>query len=258
LETLRRPLIAGNWKMHKSLAEARALAKGIVAALGNTQGPEVVICPPFTALAAVKGELAGSAVQLGGQNMSAQLQGAYTGEVSAPMLVDAGATYVIIGHSERRHLFGETDLSVRMKLETALDNGLTPIACVGETLEEREGALTDNVVVIQVMRALHGLSPAQIARIVFAYEPVWAIGTGKTCEAAEANRVCGIIRTTVEQQSNAEVAQGMRVLYGGSVKPDTIREQMALPHVDGALVGGASLDVASFAAIVQYQAPVAG
>jgi triosephosphate isomerase len=258
MELLRRPLIAGNWKMHKTVSEARALAKGIVQAVGSNPGPEVVICPAFTALWAVGTELTGSSVKMGGQNMSPYAQGAYTGEIAAPMLIDVGATYVIIGHSERRQLFGETDHSVRLKLEAALLSNLTPIVCVGETLEEREGALTDNVIIVQMMRALHGLSPEQISRIVFAYEPVWAIGTGKTCAASEANRVCGIIRETVERQSNVNVAQGARVLYGGSVKAETIKDQMALPHIDGALVGGASLEVASFAAIVNFQAPVTG
>lgn len=252
MSTQRRPLMAGNWKMHKTLAEARALAQGLRDAVDGA-GCDVVLCPPFTALATVGEVLKGSSLQLGGQTMSWHDKGAFTGEISPPMLLDVGATHVILGHSERRQLFGETDHMVRQKVEAALTHGLTPIICVGETLEEREGQLTDNVVIVQAMRALHGLASAQIARVVFAYEPVWAIGTGKTCDADEANRVCGLIRDTVARQAGDEAAHGVRVLYGGSVKPETIADQMTRPHVDGALVGGASLEIDSFARIVKFQ-----
>jgi triosephosphate isomerase len=252
--TTRRPVIAGNWKMHKTIGEARALASALAEQLGGRgdAGPEVVLCPPFTALAAVKEVLAGTGLALGAQTMDWHEKGAFTGEIAPGMLVDLGVTHVVLGHSERRQLFGETDEGVCRKVEAALQHGLVPIVCVGETLEEREGGLTDNVVIVQVQRALHGRTPTQVAGVVFAYEPVWAIGTGKTCDAAEANRVCGVIRDTVGRMTDAETAAAVRIQYGGSVKPDTIAEQMAQPHIDGALVGGASLEAASFAAIVKF------
>ncbi|MEB3223864.1 MAG: triose-phosphate isomerase [Candidatus Sericytochromatia bacterium] len=250
----RRPVIAGNWKMHKTVGEARSLARGLAELVGGLgeAGPEVVLCPPFTALAAVKEAIAGTGLKLGAQTMDWHEKGAYTGEVAPAMLVDLGVTHVILGHSERRQLFGETDEGVCRKVEAALRHGLVPIICVGETLEEREGGLTDNVVIVQVQRALHGRTPAEVAQVVFAYEPVWAIGTGKTCESAEADRVCGVIRDTIGRLTDATTAEAVRIQYGGSVKPDTIAEQMAQPHIDGALVGGASLEAASFAAIVRF------
>jgi triosephosphate isomerase len=253
MSSTRRPLIAGNWKMHKTVGEARALAKGLRDKLGNDPGAEVVLCPPFTALAAVAEELQGSRLALGAQNMDWHEKGAFTGEVAPGMLTDVGCSHVIIGHSERRQLFGETDENVCQKSDVALAHGLTPIICVGETLEQREAALTDNVVIVQVQRALHGFDAAKVAKVVFAYEPVWAIGTGKTCESGEADRVCGLIRDTIARQAGQEVADGVRVLYGGSVKPETIAEQMSKTHIDGALVGGASLEVDSFAAIAGFQ-----
>lgn len=256
MDAKRRPLMAGNWKMHKNVAEARALARGLRERLGSQPGAEVVVCPPFTALLAVHEELKGSPIGLGGQTMSWHEKGAFTGEVAPPMLVDVGCTYVILGHSERRQLYGETDHAVRQKVEAALTHKLTPIVCVGETLEEREGMLTDNVVIVQAMRALHRLEPQQVEHLVFAYEPVWAIGTGKTCDADEADRVCGLIRDTVARQAGPDVAARVRVLYGGSVKPETIADQMARPNVDGALVGGASLEVDSFARIVEFEKAV--
>ena len=253
--TTRRPVIAGNWKMHKTVAEARALAKGLVDKLGGASGgPEVVLCPPFTALAAVAEVIEGSGLKLGAQNMSWHPKGAFTGEIAPGMLVDLGVTHVILGHSERRQLFGETDENVNRKVEAALATGLVPIVCVGETLEEREAALTDNVVIVQVQRALQGIEAPHVARLVFAYEPVWAIGTGKTCDSAEANRVCGLVRDTIGRMTDDATAQAVRVQYGGSVKPDSIAEQMAQSDIDGALVGGASLEVDSFAAIANYGA----
>ena len=250
----RRPVIAGNWKMHKTTGEARALAQALVDQLGTAgdAGPEVVLCPPFTALATVGEVLRGSSLRLGAQTMDWHDHGAFTGEISPGMLVDLGVTHVILGHSERRQLFGETDEGVARKLEAALAHGLVPIVCVGETLAEREGGLTDNVVIVQVQRALSGRTPEQVARVVFAYEPVWAIGTGKTCDAAEADRVCGVVRDTVGRMTDEATASAVRVQYGGSVKPDTIAEQMARPHIDGALVGGASLGAASFTAIARF------
>ncbi|MEB3329760.1 MAG: triose-phosphate isomerase [Candidatus Sericytochromatia bacterium] len=252
--TTRRPVIAGNWKMHKTVGEARALAADLAAQLRDlgASGPEVVLCPPFTALAAVQEVLTGTGLALGAQTMDWHEQGAFTGEVAPGMLVDLGVTHVVLGHSERRQLFGETDEGVRRKVEAALQHGLVPIVCVGETLEEREGGLTDNVVIVQVQRALHGRQPTEVARVIFAYEPVWAIGTGKTCDAVEANRVCGVVRDTIARLTDVATAEAVRIQYGGSVKPDTIAGQMAQPHIDGALVGGASLEAASFAAIVRF------
>jgi triosephosphate isomerase len=253
MSTPRRPLIAGNWKMHKTVAEARELARALRSRV-KAEGPEVVVCPPATAIFAVAEALEGSPIAWGGQNMDWHAKGAFTGEIAPGMLTDLGCTHVILGHSERRTLFGETDEAVCQKVEAAVANGLTPIICVGETLEQREAQLTDNTVIVQVQRALHGYTPEQVAKVVFAYEPVWAIGTGKTCEATEADRVCGLIRDTLARLADAATAEGVRILYGGSVKPETIAEQMAKPHVDGALVGGACLDADSFAAIVNYEA----
>jgi triosephosphate isomerase len=203
-------------------------------------------------LSVVSAAIAGSPVKLGAQNMNWHAKGAFTGEIAPSMLTDVGCTYVILGHSERRALFGETDEMVNRKVKAALENGLVPIICVGETLEEREAGLTDTVVIGQTQRALEGLDTGAFAGLVFAYEPVWAIGTGKTCDSPEANRVCGQIRQTVAKLADAAAADAVRVLYGGSVKPDTITEQMSQSDIDGALVGGASLEVDSFAAIVNF------
>lgn len=247
----RRPVIAGNWKMHKTVAEAKDLAAGLIAKLGGhgEHAAEVVLCPPFTALAAVGEAIKGTGLKLGAQNMSWQPKGAFTGEIAATMLLDLGVTHVILGHSERRQLFGETDENVNRKVEAAIANKLIPIICIGETLEEREAGLTDNVVIVQVQRALRNIAAAAVADVIFAYEPVWAIGTGKTCDSVEANRVCGLVRDTVGRMTDAATAQAVRVQYGGSVKPETIAEQMTQSDIDGALVGGASLEADSFAAI---------
>jgi triosephosphate isomerase len=198
----------------------------------------------------LKEELEGSQIHVGAQNCDFREEGAYTGEVSAAMLAEMGCSFVIIGHSERRQYFGETDGSVNKKAHAALSHGRTPIICVGEKAEEREVQLTDNVVIIQVQRAILNLDPSQASRICFAYEPVWAIGTGKACDAREANRVCSIIRETIERHMGVGPAEDVRILYGGSVKPETIADQMVQPHIDGALVGGASLDADSFSQIV--------
>jgi triosephosphate isomerase len=252
MSTTRQPVIAGNWKMHKNLDESLSFAEGLVSKLGDSVTPEVVICPTFTALSVVSAAIAGSPVKLGAQNMNWHAKGAFTGEIAPAMLTDVGCTYVILGHSERRALFGETDEMVNRKVASALENGLVPIICVGETLEEREAGLTDTVVIGQTQRALEGLDTSKFAGLVFAYEPVWAIGTGKTCDSPEANRVCGQIRQTVAKLAGEAAGDAVRVLYGGSVKPDTITEQMGQSDIDGALVGGASLEVDSFAAIVNF------
>jgi triosephosphate isomerase len=210
------------------------------------------LCPTFTGLADVKDVVAGSPVAVGAQNMSDHDSGAYTGEISPLMLHDVGATYVIIGHSERRQYYAETNASVNLKLKAALHHKVIPIVCVGEALDERESNLTDAVVRRQIGAALADLTAADLAPLVVAYEPIWAIGTGKNCEAVEANRVCGLIRATInELYHGTNVGDKVPVLYGGSVKPSTIEEQMQQPEIDGALVGGASLKAEEFLSIIK-------
>lgn len=248
---MRRPVIAGNWKMYKTPSEAVVLAEGIVKTLSPLDGPELVVCPPFTALAAVSQVIVGTRVGLGAQNLHWAKEGAYTGEVSADMLLDIGCRYVIIGHSERRQYFGETDESVNRKSCAALASGLTPIVCVGETLTEREAGCADAVVERQLKGALSGLSPEQVQRLVLAYEPVWAIGTGKTATPDQAEEMHAHIRKTIAMVVDDETARGIRILYGGSVKPENAKELLDRSEIDGALIGGASLQVDSFAAIAQ-------
>ncbi|HYM91830.1 MAG TPA: triose-phosphate isomerase [bacterium] len=254
---MRTPLIAANWKMHMTIAQAVRLIEEVKAALGEFAGAEVVICPPATALAAVGQALAGTSFLLGGQTMHWEPRGAYTGEVSGPMLVDVGCRCVILGHSERRLYFGETDETVGRKVRAAFEHGLTPIACVGERLEERQAGRTDAVVASQVRAALREVPGGPLHRLVIAYEPVWAIGTGHTATGAEANRVAGVIRGTVAGSGGTGAASAVRILYGGSVKPDNILEFLEQPEIDGALVGGASLDAQAFAAIVRAAGRVA-
>ncbi|MDI6907078.1 MAG: triose-phosphate isomerase [Thermoanaerobacterales bacterium] len=248
---MRRPLIAGNWKMYKTPAEAAAFAAAFrEAAAGFAGTAEVALCPAFPALVDVSRALAGSGIALGAQNMFWAPEGAYTGEVSAAMLRDAGCRYVILGHSERRQYFGETDEGVNRKAAVALENGLIPIVCVGETLEQREAGVTENVVTGQVRGCLAEFGGVKIAGLVIAYEPVWAIGTGRTASEKDAQEVIGLIRRTVEELSGAQAAAAVRILYGGSVKPENTAGLMRQPDIDGALVGGASLDPAVFARIV--------
>jgi triosephosphate isomerase len=249
----RTPLLAGNWKMHGTRREAVALARALAEAVGAVREREVVVAPPFTALEAVAQVLAGSRIGLGAQNVHWEAKGAFTGEVSAPMLREAGCTHVIVGHSERRQYFGETDATVGKRLRAALAGGLTPIVCVGETLAEREAGETAAVIARQVAAALAGLAPTDVARCVVAYEPVWAIGTGRTATPAQAEEVHAAIRRQVAGLVGEPVAAGLRILYGGSVKPDNIDALMAESDIDGALVGGASLDPAAFARIVHYR-----
>jgi triosephosphate isomerase len=241
---MRTLLIAGNWKMYKTAAQAVELVKALVAGLRTEN--EVLVAPPFTALAAVAPVLRGSALALGAQNMHWETEGAFTGEVSPVMLRDAGCSHVILGHSERRQLFGETDEGVERKARAAWAHGLTPIACVGETLAERESSRTMEVVERQLERALRGLTPAQVAAGVVAYEPVWAIGTGRNATPDQAQEVHAFLRRLVMRSHGDGAAAALRILYGGSVKPDNAGALMAQPDVDGALVGGASLDAASF------------
>jgi len=249
----RTPLLAGNWKMWGTRSEAAALSTALTAVVGRTPGREVMIAPPFTALDVVRSVIDGSAIQLGAQNLHWEAKGAFTGEISASMLVEAGCTYVIIGHSERRQLFGETNETVNKRLHAALAAGLTPVVCVGETLQERDADATVQVVERQVVAGLAGISPAQLVKSVIAYEPVWAIGTGKTATPAQAQQVHRTIRDQLAKLADQATADRVRILYGGSVKPDNIDILMAEPDVDGALVGGASLVAEQFIRIVQFE-----
>jgi triosephosphate isomerase len=252
--THRIPLIAGNWKMNKTTTEAVALATEIASgAKAAPSSVDVLVSPVFTALVLVAKALEGSRVLLAGQNMHAELRGAYTGEIAAPMLKDAGCTHVILGHSERRQYFGETDEGVAKKTKVALDNGLLPISCVGETLEEREGGKTMDVVGRQVDAILKAVTADEAKKVVVAYEPVWAIGTGKVATPEQAQDVHAFIRKRVAEVHGQAVADGLRILYGGSVKPDNVKGLMALPDVDGALVGGASLKADSFLKLVHFE-----
>jgi len=248
----RKVLMAGNWKMYKTTKEAVALVEALIELLRDENQVEVAVCPPFTALDAVSRALAGSRIALGAQNLHWEKEGAYTGEIAAPMLLDLGCRYVIIGHSERRQHFGETDAGVNKKVQTALAHGLIPLVCVGETLAEREAGNTFAVIEAQVRGSLAGLEPEQAAKLVIAYEPVWAIGTGRNATPEQANEAQAFIRKLLANLFSQKVADGIRILYGGSVKPENIGALMAEPEVDGALIGGASLDAVSFAKIVKY------
>jgi triosephosphate isomerase (TIM) len=263
---MRRQVIAGNWKLNKTIAEARELCAALVEAGLGSAGADVVVCPPYTALAAAREVLEGSGIGLGAQDLFWRPSGAYTGQVSAAMLKDAGCSHVIIGHSESRGRFGapeegftdevlahfgESDRTVNLKTKAALAGGLTPIVCCGELLAERRDGRTDAVVRGQIERGLEGLSVEQVAGLILAYEPVWAIGTGEVCASDEANRVCGVIRETVAASFGRHTAETVRIQYGGSVKPENAPELLRQEQIDGALVGGACLKAADFIAIVQ-------
>ncbi|MCX6997688.1 MAG: triose-phosphate isomerase [Kiritimatiellaeota bacterium] len=248
---MRKPIVAGNWKMNKTVAEARALVAELQPALAGVSGVEVVLCPPFTALAAVGAALHGTDLGLGAQNMHAEKSGAYTGEISAGMLRELGCSYVILGHSERRTLFHETDELVNKKAKAALAAGLRPIVCVGETLAEREAGQTEAVVTAQVGGSLAHLGAEGLLRTVVAYEPVWAIGTGRTATTAQAQAVHALIRRLLLNMAGGSVAEAVRIQYGGSMKPGNARELMSQPDIDGGLIGGASLEAGSFAGIVR-------
>lgn len=247
---LRTPFIAGNWKLFKKQAEAHALATAVAERTRDARGVDIAVAPVFTALTVVREALSGSRVALAAQNVYFEPQGAFTGEVSAPLLADAGCSYVIVGHSERRTLFGETDAEVRRKLQAVLASDMTPIVCVGESLAQREAGESERHVLAQVTAAISGLSERDAARLVIAYEPIWAIGTGRTASPQDAQEMHARVRQVVAYHHGAALADGMRILYGGSVKPDNARALLGEPDVDGALVGGASLDPDSFAAIV--------
>jgi triosephosphate isomerase (TIM) len=245
---MRIPMIAGNWKMYKTAAQAAETIRTLRELVKDTAGVEVVVCPPFTALSAAVEAARGSQIAVGAQDCYWDKEGAFTGEVAVPMLLDLGVSHVIVGHSERRQLFGETDATVDKKIAAVLAHGLTCIGCIGETLEEREAGKTLQVLERQVREGLaHHLSSP---RLVIAYEPVWAIGTGKTATPAQAQEAHAFVRRVVATVAGGDVASRIRILYGGSVKPDNVASLMAQPDVDGGLVGGASLDPASFAKIV--------
>lgn len=249
---MRRPLMAGNWKMNNDLVSARKLAADLVQALGGVEQVEVVLCPTFVHLQAVMEQIKNSGIALGAQNCYCEASGAYTGEVSAAMLADIGCKYVIIGHSERRHVIGEDDGLINRKVLNALAEGLRPILCVGETLQEREDGVTEKVVTRHITSGLAGVSPEDGRRVTIAYEPVWAIGTGMTATPGQANDVHALIRGLLSERFGPEVAAEMRIQYGGSVKPDNVKDLMGQPEIDGALVGGASLKAESFEKIVKY------
>lgn len=255
--TARRPIIAANWKMHKTHLEAIRDVQKLSYLLDkdDAERVEVVICPPFTALRAVQVLIEGDRLSygLGAQNVHFDEKGAFTGEVSALMLHALKCRYVIVGHSERRQLFGETDQTVNKKVRAVFGHEMVPILCVGESLEERERGATEEKVVSQVRRGLQGIAAEDAARLVVAYEPIWAIGTGRNAEPADAGNVVGLIRETLGSTHSKEVADAVRVQYGGSVKAGNIRDFMAHPEIDGALVGGASLDPEELALIVKYR-----
>jgi triosephosphate isomerase len=247
----RRPIVAGNWKMNTTLSEARELAGGLRGPLDALETVDTVLCPPFISLAAVGETIAGSRVALGAQNCHFEAKGAFTGEVAAPMLANLGCRYVILGHSERRQYFGETDELVARKLGAVLANGMIPIVCVGENLQQNEAGQTQQVVGGQVRGSLAGLTPQQLAGLVAAYEPVWAIGTGRAASAADANATIGFIRQTLAELAGPTTARAVRIQYGGSVTPANAAELFAQPEIDGALVGGASLKAPDFTTICQ-------
>jgi triosephosphate isomerase len=248
---MRKPLIAGNWKMYKTINEAIELVNNLKRELIDLEEADIAVCPAYTALSEVADLLIGSNIKLGAQDVYWQEEGAFTGEVSSLMLKDVGCDYVIIGHSERRKYFFETDETVNKKIKAVQTKGLTPIFCVGETLEEREAQKTIDVVEQQLKGGLKGLSGDDVLKLVIAYEPVWAIGTGRTATPQQAQEVHEFIRKMLKQNTSSEVADEVRILYGGSVKPSNIKELMQQTDIDGALVGGASLESAAFTEIVK-------
>ncbi len=248
---MRTPFVAGNWKLNKTSDEAEILARGVVGAVSGVTGVDVAICPPFTALERVSSVVCCTGVGLGAQNMYWEAEGAFTGEVSAPMLLTCGCEYVILGHSERRQFFGETDETVNRRLKAALSAGLKPIVCVGESFDERQNDVTEQVVEAQMRGALNGISADDAQGITLAYEPVWAIGTGLTATPEQAEAVHAFLRQVLAQLYHDDVSQNIRIQYGGSVKPDNAAELFEQDNIDGGLIGGASLEADDFAAIVK-------
>ncbi len=251
--TARRPLIAGNWKMYKTGPEAVDFVKALKPLVKGAAGVDIMIAPPFTALSLVAQEIQGTAIELGAQNLDWHTEGAYTGEIASGMLTAAGCRYVIIGHSERRQYFGETDENINRKIEAAAQAELIPVFCIGETEAQRDAGDTFSILDKQVQNGLKGQFLENLQSLVVAYEPVWAIGTGKTATKEQAQEVHAFLRQRFNELFGADFAQGLRILYGGSVKPSNIKDLMAMPDIDGALVGGASLDPDSFGQLVRYQ-----
>ena len=249
---MRKKLMAANWKMYKTPDQTRDFFRDFLPLIADHPRDEIAVCPSFVCLAAAVEAAKGSHVAIGGQNLHWEIEGAYTGEISAGMLLAAGCTHVIIGHSERRQYFGETDDTVNRKLKTALEAGLTPIVCVGEVLEEREAGLTEDVLRRQCLRAFHAISGKKAGKLVIAYEPVWAIGTGKTATPRLAAEAHVLIRGEAAKAFGDKMAESLRILYGGSVKPENAKSLMSEEEIDGALVGGSSLNATSFAAIIKY------
>ena len=251
--SVRRPLIAGNWKMYKTGQEAVSFLKTFKPLVDGVTGVEIMIAPPFTAIAAVAAEIQGTSIGLGAQNLDWHAEGAYTGEIAPGMLTSAGCKYVIIGHSERRQYFGETDETVNRKIKAATEAGLVPVFCIGETEAQRDAGQTFSILDKQVQNGLKGQFLESLKSLIVAYEPVWAIGTGKTATREQAQEVHNFLRQRFAERFDAEFAQGLRILYGGSVKPSNVKDLMAMEDIDGALVGGASLDPESFSQLVRYQ-----
>jgi triosephosphate isomerase len=249
---MRKKLMAANWKMYKTPDQTRDFFRDFLPLISDHTRDEIAVCPPFVCVPVAVDAAKGSSVAIGGQNLHWEKEGAYTGEVSAAMLLATGCTHVIIGHSERRQYFGETDDTVNLKLKTALEAGLTPIVCVGEVLEEREAGLTEDVLRRQCLRAFHAISGKKAGKLVVAYEPVWAIGTGKTATPQLAAEAHVLIRGEAAKAFGEKMAESLRILYGGSVKPENAKSLMSEEEIDGALVGGASLNASSFAAIIKY------
>ena len=249
----RRPILAGNWKMNMTVTQARELASKLVPLVSAVKDRDIVLGPPFTALSAVADTIKGSNISLSAQNLHWEDKGAFTGEISAEMLLDLGCRYVIIGHSERRQYFGDTDDTVNKKVKQALKKGLLPILCVGETLAEREAGKLNEIISRQVTGGLKDIPANDMQKMIIAYEPVWAIGTGKTATPEQANEVHALIRQKIKALFNADIAEALRIQYGGSVTPENVSTLMAMPDIDGALVGGASLKPESFAALVNFK-----
>ena len=249
----RRPILVGNWKMNMTATQALELASKLIPLIASVKDRDIVLGPPFTSIAAVAETIKGTNISLAAQNLHWEDKGAFTGEISADMLLDSGCKYVIIGHSERRQYFGETDESVNKKVKQALKKGLLPILCVGETLAEREAGKLNDIISRQVTGGLKDISAEDMKKVVVAYEPVWAIGTGKTATPGQANDVHALIRQKVKTLYSADIAEGLRIQYGGSVTPENVSVLMAMPDIDGALVGGASLKPESFAALVNFK-----
>lgn len=248
---MRKAIIAGNWKMNMTVSEAKALVSDLIPLVKDAKA-DVVVCPTFVCLSAVKEMIQDTNIQIGAQNMHWEEKGAFTGEISPGMLTEMGIEFVIIGHSERRQYFAETDETVNKKVKSALAHGLTPIVCVGETLEQREAGVTESWVSGQVKAAFEGISAEDVKKVVVAYEPIWAIGTGRTATPEDANKVNGLCRATIEQLYGKDVADVVRIQYGGSMNPKNATELMAQEHIDGGLIGGASLKAEDFSKVVNY------